>query len=231
MKIKAALTGLFACAASLTLAASNNWATHVVRKNGAHTIGKPEAEQTLTEFVSYTCSHCGEFARVGDEALKLALIGPGKMKLEIRHIVRDPIDLTAALLTWCGEPEKFPRNHAAFMFAQPDFLGKAGSTTAAQRQRWTSGPLPTRFRAIASDLDFYELMERRGYSRPAVDQCLANETLARSMANRSQADGAEFNIPGTPSFALDGEMLQGVHSWPTLERRLTRPSEASGNTE
>lgn len=227
MKTKALLAGLFACAASLATASSGNWATEVERSDTGHVIGKPEAERTLTEFVSYTCSHCGEFARTGDEALKLVFVGPGDLKLEIRHIVRDPIDLTAALLTWCGDPAKFPRNHAAFMFAQPDFLAKAQSSTPTQRQRWSSGPLPTRFRAIASDLDFYELMEGRGYGRVAVDTCLADTARIQALANASRAAGEEFAIPGTPSFALNGEMLDGVHSWEALQNRLSQPDEAA----
>ena len=96
--------GLLATGAGLAGAASNNWNTHVVRADGAHVLGNPRANRVLTEFVSYTCPHCGDFARTGDEALKLAHVGPGKLRLEVRHIVRDPVDLTMAMLPPLGRP-------------------------------------------------------------------------------------------------------------------------------
>lgn len=213
---------LVACLA-LTGAAKRDWNGTVVRADGAHAIGNPAAPNTLTEFVSYTCPHCGDFARTGDEALKIAYISPGKLRLEIRHIVRDPVDLTAALLTWCGEPAKFPRNHAAIMHAQPRWLSVAQSATAAQRNRWATGDLPSRTRAIASDLGFYAIMEPRGYSRAALDRCLADTAMAKRLADNSQRDATRFDVAGTPSFALDGKLMPGVHSWDDLQRRLGRP--------
>lgn len=215
----------FALVASLALtgAAKRDWNGTVVRADGAHAIGNPAAANTLTEFVSYTCPHCATFARNGDEALKLAYVGPGKVRLEIRHVVRDPVDLTAALLTWCGDPAKFPRNHAAIMYAQPRWLATARSTTPAQRNRWASGDLASRTRAIASDLGFYAIMEPRGYPRAELDRCLADTTMAKQLSDNSQRDSTRFNVAGTPSFAIDGKLLPGVHDWDTLQKRLGAP--------
>lgn len=213
---------LVACLA-LTGATKRDWNGTVVRADGAHAIGNPAAPQTLTEFVSYTCPHCGDFARTGDEALKIAYVSPGKLRLKIRHIVRDPVDLTAALLTWCGEPDKFPRNHAAIMHAQPRWLSVARSATPAQRNRWSSGDLPSRTRAIAADLGFYAVMEPRGYSRAALDRCLSDTAMAKRLSENSERDSTRFNVAGTPSFAIDGKLLPGVHSWDDLQRRLGAP--------
>ena len=214
------LAGLVAGGAALTAAAPTNWNNTVVRADGAHVIGNPRARRVLTEFVSYTCPHCGDFARTGDEALKLAHVGPGTMRLEVRHIVRDPVDLTAAMLAWCGTPAKFPQTHAAFMHAQPRWLAVARSTTRAQRQRWASGDLASRSRAIASDLGFYAIVEPRGITRAAADRCLADTKLANALADNSARDGERFNVAGTPSFMLDGKLLPDVHSWPALEQAL-----------
>ncbi len=222
LKRLAAPFAIVACLA-LTGATKRDWNGTVVRADGAHAIGNPAAPNTLTEFVSYTCPHCGDFARTGDEALKIAYIAPGKVRLEIRHIVRDPVDLTAALLTWCGEPGKFPRNHAAIMHAQPRWLAAARATTTTQRHRWATGDLPTRTRAIAADLGFYAIMEPRGYSRAALDRCLSDTAMATRLSENSSRDTARFNVEGTPSFAIDGKLLADVHDWTTLQRRLGAP--------
>lgn len=197
-----------------------NWTTHVVETEGGHAIGNPDAPLRLTEYISYTCPTCARFAREGEGALALAYIAPGRVRLEIRHLLRDPVDLTAALLTHCGAPAKFPHNHAAFMLSQESWLGRMDTASAAQRQRWTTGDAAARRRAIAGDLGFYGIMERRGYGRAAADRCLSDEAMARRLAEHSAADWRIPGITGTPAFAIDGAVLAGTHGWALLEPQL-----------
>jgi protein-disulfide isomerase len=79
--------------------------------------------------------------------------------------------------------------------------------------------MAARFRAIASDFGFYELMAPRGFSRAAVDRCLADKDMAQRIAAQS-AQARELDVPGTPSFAIGGALLDSVHDWPTLETAL-----------
>ncbi|MEO0062934.1 MAG: hypothetical protein RLZZ08_1494 [Pseudomonadota bacterium] len=204
----------------LSTAAAPNWVATVTLTDGGHMIGNPAATVKLTEYISYTCPHCAAFAREGEEPLKLAYIAPGKLTLEVRHLLRDPVDLTAALLTNCGAPAKFPQNHSAFMLSQNTWMPKMQAATDAQTQRWFNGPNIARRRAIASDLGFYAIMERRGYGRVAVDQCLGDEALATRLADTA---GREWKLPGiggTPAFAINGTVLTGTHNWASLEPQL-----------
>jgi len=200
---------------------NRNWSTVVAETpEGGHRIGNPEAKVKLVEFVSYTCPHCAEFTRQADDRLKLVYVTPGKLSLEIRHLIRDPVDLTAVMLANCGPPEKFPQNHAMFMLQQSRWIGPLGNATAAQRARWTSGDGPSRRRAIASDFGFYRMMEGRGYNRPEIDRCLSDEAAARQFAERSQRDWDRPGIDATPSFSINGIVMPGTHTWPDLERQL-----------
>lgn len=214
------LAALFAAALFAMGAATPNWTTVVKATDGGHLIGNPNAKVKLIEFVSYTCPHCAHFAQDGDGALQLAYVAPGKVSVEVRHVVRDAIDLTAAMLTNCGPVAKFPRNHAAFMLSQKDWIPVAINATKAQQQRWYSGPDAARRRAIASDFGFYDIMARRGYERTEVDRCLADEATAKSMAATSAADTAKWDIPGTPSFAINGVLLSGTHDWSMLQPQI-----------
>ncbi len=63
-------------------------------------------------------------------------------------------------------------------------------------------------------------MERRGYSRVALDRCLGDETQATALAEASQADIATYKLTGTPSFVVNDELLDGVFTWPALEKAL-----------
>ena len=196
-----------------------NWAGMLQASDGGHLFGNPEAEKKLIEFMSYTCSHCAEFARKGDAAIKLSYVPTGKISYEVRHLIRDPVDLTAALLTHCGDEKKFGGNHEAIMYRFDEWMDKARNATQAQRSRWQFGTNSARFQAIASDLDFYEIMETRGYRRADLDRCLSDEVKAKALADTSAADVAKYQLTGTPSFVLDGKLLE-AHDWPSLEKRL-----------
>ena len=196
-----------------------NWAGMLQASDGGHLFGNPEAERKLIEFMSYTCSHCAEFARKGDAAIKLSYVPTGKISYEVRHLIRDPVDLTAALLTHCGDEKKFGGNHEAIMYRFDEWMDKARNATQAQRSRWQFGTNSARFQAIASDLDFYEIMEPRGSRRADLDRCLSDEAKAKALADTSAADVAKYQLTGTPSFVLDGKLLE-AHDWPSLEKRL-----------
>ena len=211
----AATAGLAAVAAP----AATNWLTVVDTKGGGHAIGNPAAKVKLTEFVSYTCTHCADFAKQATSTLDV-YIATGKVQLDVRHVVRDPVDLTVAMLANCGPAAKFPRNHAALMLAQPKWLPVAEKATSAQQSRWYNGPGPARRRAIASDLKLYDIMAPRGYDRIALDKCLGDEAMAKRLADQSAADDKKWKVAGTPSFAIDGTMLVGTHAWPILQPQL-----------
>jgi protein-disulfide isomerase len=197
--------------------AAGNWAQAVEARDNGHVFGNPDADRRLVEYMSYTCSHCAEFTRTGDPVIKLFLVPQGKVSFEIRHLLRDPIDLTAALLTHCGDPERFLGNHEAIMTRHDTWMATARKATQAQRTRWSFGSNAARWRAIASDLGFYGIMEDRGYSRAALDRCLSDEAKANALAETSARDVGALGLPGTPSFVLDGKLLDGVHSWDALK--------------
>ena len=217
--VSASTLALGANAQERLMKPGGNWAGMLQASDGGHLFGNPEAEKKLIEFMSYTCSHCAEFARKGDAAIKLSYVPTGKISYEVRHLIRDPVDLTAALLTHCGDEKKFGGNHEAIMYRFDEWMDKARNATQAQRSRWQFGTNSARFQAIASDLDFYEIMETRGYRRADLDRCLSDEAKAKALADTSAADVAKYQLTGTPSFVLDGKLLE-AHDWPSLEKRL-----------
>lgn len=227
-------SAFFSLAASLAItasgasAASSSYINQVRLTDGGHQIGNPAAKVLVTEFVSYTCPACASFTRNHHGALELAYVSTGDIRLEIRHIIRDPVDLAAVLLAQCGAPGKFPQNHKALMLSQKDWLPRMAAVNQSQRNRWFTGTNAARNRAIASDLGFYAIMEQRGYARTEIDRCLADDAKAASLADASQSDSEKYFITGTPSFAINGVRLAGTSSWDLLEPQIRARVPQSG---
>lgn len=220
MKLRMALAALALGALPLASVSAKNWMATQTATGKGYRSGNPEASARLIEFVSYTCPHCAELEMEADAPLRLQYVQTGKASVEVRHMIRNNIDLTAALLTECGGPARFFGNHHAVLHAQAEWLPKARALTPAQQTRWNSGSFASRMRAIAGDLDFYELMEARGYTRAKLDQCLGDEKRAEAIFTSARANVEEFAVPGTPSFVLNGKLLEGVHSWQSLQVAL-----------
>jgi protein-disulfide isomerase len=203
-----------------TQAPHANWlATIAVTPAGSHQLGNPAAPVKLVEYVSYTCPHCAQFQRQADAPLRITYLQPGKVQVEVRHLVRDPIDMTVAMLTNCGPPAKFLGNHTTFLRGQDRWIATVGNSTAAQQARWSNGDPTARRRAIASDFGFYAIMQGRGYDRPAIDRCLADNAMAQKLAAQT-AEAVKLGVKGTPSFLLNGELLADTYDWKSLQAQI-----------
>jgi len=226
MTIRPFLTALAAAVAALAVfaapapAAAPNWlATVAMTPTGGHLRGNPQAKIRLTAYVSYTCPHCAAFERESAGPLATAYIATGKVAFELKHLLRDPVDATVAQLANCGPASRFFANNEAFFRGQDQWIAPLSDASAAQRQRWMTGDNASRRRAIASDFHLYEILEKRGYRRVELDQCLADEALARRIAAQTvEADKLGFD--STPSFTLNGTPLFATYTWPQVEAQL-----------
>lgn len=214
-----ARAALVAAAAVLLTAAAPKtvgWNNTVsLTPEGGHLIGNPAAAVRLVEYVSYTCPECATFMIQSDGALQVGYISSGRVSVEVRHLVQGPVDLAAAMLANCGPTAKFALNHAALMRSQPAWRQTMQRAGAVQKQRWSSGSLLTRNRAIASDMNFYAVMERRGYARMEAERCLADQAVANRIGAQSKA-GYAIGVKTPPSFTINGALLETAHSWAEL---------------
>lgn len=219
-----ALAGLLLAATPVAMLAAQDWNLTYENTERGHRVGNPDAQLHLIEFISYTCPHCAHFEAESDAAMRALYLHEGLATVEVRSFIRNPVDLAATLVVECGAPEDFFANHRTMLFAHDRWMAKARGATEAQMQRWSTGPMSSRMRAIADDLDFHELMEPRGLSRTQIDRCLADDAKALEIVEAHEANNADFDIPGTPSFALNGQLLTGIHSWDGLQQVLQNPA-------
>lgn len=194
---------------------SGNWENVIARTARGHMVGDPQAKTKLIEFISYTCPHCADFTAQGEPALDLTLLTTGKISLEVRPVIRNGVDLAVSLLAQCGNPADFKVRHRALMLAQNDWLDKARATPVSQQTLWQRGDKAGRMNVVSA-LGLTALLVNRGSSQAQLDACVADDAAARKLVENGAADAAEFKVPGTPSFVLDGKLLENVHSWEAL---------------
>jgi len=192
-----------------------NWQAEVEQTERGFRIGNPDAEVSLIEFISYTCGHCATFALEGEGALDLAFLAPGHMTVEVLPVMRNPIDVTVSMLVACGGPEDFKDRHRMFMTQQETWMAKVSSAPQSQKEGWSRMDAASRI-SMASALDFDDMLANRGVSRMDITTCLSDDAAAAELIENAFANVTEFGVTGTPSFALDDELLTNVHAWSTL---------------
>ena len=115
--------------------ASGDWSEAVTATDeGGFVMGNPDAEVKLVEFGSMTCPACANFDKTGVPELIEKYVKGGKVSFEFRNYVRDPYDITAALIARCnGARTFFPLTRAMFS-GQADWLGKVQEVPPAQME-------------------------------------------------------------------------------------------------
>lgn len=193
---------------------------------GAHVSGNPAAKVRLVEYFSYTCSHCADFAKASSLPLKTQYVDRGLVLLEYRNLVRDPVDMTAALLARCGGPRAFVGNHHAIFAAFPLFTAKLTKATDAQKTSWFEGTTGERARRIAADTGLAALMRGRGYTQAQINAALDSEIAQAELTGMTNIAINGDRVAGTPSFFINGRNAE-VTAWPALKSKLDLALKAS----
>lgn len=210
-RLLALVTLFFGLAVALPAATqSRDWRTNVVRSAaGAYQIGNPDAPVKLAEYLSYTCGHCAEFARDSKAVLFDQWVRDGKVRLEIRSAVRDPIDLSAAMLTRCAAPARFYAMSDAIFAGQPQIFARARALNGQN--------IGDNFKLIAERTGLTDIARAHGLTDPQINACFATNTDRDRLL--AMANASFRRIQGTPSFEINGE-LKDAHGWSALEPLL-----------
>lgn len=219
-RIAAVLLPLFALpllSAAAPAQPAAHWSATVGESGiGAYSVGNPQAKVRLVEYFSYTCPHCAEFAKESTVPLKAQYVDKGLVLVEYRNLVRDPVDMTAAMLARCGGAKAFTANHQAIFAAQPNWLDKAAKMSKEQQAPWYQGSLADRTQRIAADVGLDALMRGRGYSAAQVDSCLASSVAEAELMGMTSIGINADRVAGTPTFFVNGKRAAAGH-WAELK--------------
>lgn len=207
-------------AASSAAPAKPNWlTTFTVTDKGAHIIGNPAAPQKVIEYLSYTCGHCAAFEAKDAPVFKTQYVATGKASLEIRNMVLNAYDLTAALLARCGGKGKFFGNQKHLMATQPIWLSKTGNISAATKAKLQAEDYHGFMTGAYAELGLGPIMQQRGITPVQAKACLADKASLKAVLDMTD-EGSALGVTGTPSFMIDGKLQDHVHSFAELKAAL-----------
>ena len=223
LALSGAALGLIAAAPANSAPWSQSVTTSPI---GAFVAGNPAAKVRLVEYFSYTCHICADFAKASALPLKSGYIDRGLVLVEYRNLVRDPVDMTAALLARVGGAKAFAGNHQAIFAAFPAMIAKVQKATEAQKKSWFEGTTAERARKIAADTGLTALMRARGYTQAQLDAALDSEVAQAELTGMTNIGRSADNVQGTPSFFINGRNAE-VTAWPALKSKLDLALEAA----
>lgn len=199
--------------------AKMDWTTHVTQTPaGAYVIGNPAARVKLVEYVSYTCPHCAVFTTESAPVLKGQMVRSGSTSIEIRHFIRDRLDLAAALIARCGGAAKFARLTETIFAQQRDWLKRGMEFDQANAQRIGTYPPAAQMRAEADGSGLTAIGKSAGLSDAQVTACLSDRAATDRIVAMTTA--APNSIEGTPGFFINGKQAMGVFTWDKLQPLL-----------
>ena len=197
-----------------------DWTTVVTQtEDGGFLMGNPNAKVKLVEYMSLTCPHCKDFEEHGFPKLRDQYVKKGTVSLEVRNYVRDPIDMTASLVTRCGGPDPYFAMTEQTFAQQADIFDKMQKLPQDQIAKLQTQPPAAQFKALAALLGIDTFAKQRGIPQEKLDACF-NDQAAVDKLVAMQKKANDQQIPGTPAFFLNGELLQSVGTWDQLEPKL-----------
>jgi protein-disulfide isomerase len=170
-----------------------------------------------------TCPHCRAFDEEGVPHV-IAYVKSGQLSWEFRNYVRDAYDVSAALIARCNGAASFFPLTRAFYKTQTAWEAKIQATPQDQLKKSIEG-LPTNrlFAAAASVAGLQQLAAAHGLSPARSNQCLSNARSVDQLVNMVKAATDRYpDFPGTPTFVINGTMVERAASWDALAPELKK---------
>lgn len=212
MRLPLLLAGLLLLAGA---APARDWTQAVApAPSGFFVVGNPAAKVKLAEWASYTCSHCGHFAEASKPVLEDRMIRNGSVSLEVRHLIRDPLDLAAVIVARCGAPRAFLKRHTAVFAGQEAWMQKGAAFVQANAADLGKLTPQTAFRRIADAAGLLAIARANGTTEPQLAACFADKAALDRVTALDQQVPAE--VTGTPTFFVNGTLVPNA-DWAALE--------------
>jgi len=158
-------------------------------------LGNKNAPVTIIEFSDFQCPFCEKFFTESFSQIKTNYIDTGKVKLVFRDFPLTSIHQYAETAAEAAECVRTKGGDTAFWKMHDKIFQNQASLSEDNLKKW------------AKDL---------GYN---IDTCLANGEKTAEV-NKDLSDGSAAGVSGTPSFFINGKMVEGAVPYSVFESEI-----------
>jgi len=201
--------------------AGKNWSETVVKTEEGYRMGNPDAPIKLVEYGARSCPTCGAFGREAYKPLTDNYVSTGKVSFEFRDfLVHGASDVALTLLGQCGTVDSFfPLLEQTYQ-NQIAFLDKL-QAMPQPAQAALQGKSPTQVAtALAEQMGAIDFVKQRGIPEAKARACLADQKQLEIMAKPTEKAMQDGSVTGTPTFFLNGKVVEGAVTWADIEKAL-----------
>jgi protein-disulfide isomerase len=197
------------------------WVDVVNETSAGYVMGNPNAKVKLVEIGSLGCPVCKKFEDEGAPQLREMVKG-GQLSWEFRpYLIHGAIDMAANLIARCNGPKTFFPIADALYKDQDKWMGKLQTVPEAQLQQVQNLPPNQVFVEIAKLVGLQDWAAARGIPQAKSNQCLSNQAMIDKEVQVSTDVNNQYpDFKGTPSFILNGTLLEETSSWEKLKPQL-----------
>jgi protein-disulfide isomerase len=161
-------------------------------------LGPADAAVTVIEYASLTCPHCAYFNKEVFPKIKSTYVDTGKIRYVFREFPRDIKDAAGAMLARSIAKDDCGKYFAIIdmLFRQQDALLEKTTETLTR------------------------VGKQAGLSQQAIETCLHDQALLDKLTANRKFAVEVLKIPGTPTFFINGEMVEGVPSFEEFENKI-----------
>ncbi len=163
-------------------------------------LGDPDAPVEIIEYASMTCGHCAAFKLRTFPEIKEQYIDTGKAKYTLREFPTAPVVLSASafMLARCVPEDRYYRMIEVLFKTQRTWAG----VSTAQEGR--------------DELE--KIARQAGLNSAAFEACLSNDAEYQRIRAVQEQGSEAFEITGTPSLIINGEMLNGFRTFEDVSK-------------
>ena len=154
-------------------------------------VGDKNAPVTIIEYASLSCSHCANFHNNTLDDLIKEYVDTGKARIVFRDFPFNyPALLGSMVLRCIPEDVRYDYMNALFQL-QPKWVVRENAK---------------------STQELYKIMQSGGMTKEEFETCTNNVELENTILQALIAAQNEFNIQSTPSFLINGNLVEGNKS-------------------
>jgi len=154
-------------------------------------VGDKNAPVTIIEYASLSCSHCADFHNNTLEDLIKEYVDTGKARIVFRDFPFNyPALLGSMVLRCIPKDVRYDYMNALFQLQQKWVVRENAKSTQ----------------------ELYKIMQSGGMTKEEFETCTNNVELENTILQALIAAQNEFNIQSTPSFLINGNLVEGNKS-------------------